>query len=181
MFKAMGVVGLWVALIAAPHAASSPEPAQDPGDPGDPYALQKPPAPKPAPTSSTAGSFATIHFKNEVGKDFKLLEARVLFDDADLPVLTGVKSGEDVVLFSGRVRPGRHVAETYLTYEGGKHGIFTYMKDYKITVRADEVLTVPPETAVQFTISGKENKGANVPFNHQVGIEVYDRVPAPAK
>jgi hypothetical protein len=173
MWKGLGVVGLWGLLIAAPHALSAPA-----DDPGDPFALAAPP--EPAPTRAPPGSFATVHFKNEVGKAYALAEARFVMDGAPLPVLTNVKSGADVVIFAGRVLPGPHVVETRLAYRGNRRGLVTYMRKYQLTVESREVLTVPKEQAVQFTIAGKENKGFNVRFNEQLGIQVRDRVPTRA-
>ncbi|MDB4981728.1 MAG: hypothetical protein JWM82_2480 [Myxococcales bacterium] len=173
MWKALSVAGLWGLLIAAPHAVSAPS-----DDPGDPFALAAPPNPAPPPVPS--GSFATVHFKNEVGKAYELSEAHFVLDGKPLPVLTDVKSGDDVVVFSGRVLPGPHVVQARLTYQGNRRGPVTYMRKYHLTVEAEEVLTVPKEQAVQFTISGKQNKGFNVPFNEELGIQVRDRTPSRA-
>jgi hypothetical protein len=170
MWKAFGVVTLWAALVAAPHALSAPAPDDDPGDP---YALAN--APKPVTAKVPAGAFATLHFRNDVGKAYALVEARFTLDGQELPTLTNVKPGSDVTIFSGRVSPGRHVAETTLVYQGNRRGLVTYMRKYKLTVHSQEVLVVPPEQARQFTISGRENKGLRVPFDRQVGIEVRDR------
>src|SRR5258708_6802291 len=134
MWKGLCVVGLWGLLIAAPHAVSAP-----PDDPGDPFALAAPPTP--APPHAPPGSFATVHFKNEVGKAYGLVEARFLLDGKPLPVLTNVKSGDDIVIFAGRILPGPHVVQTRLAYQGNRRGPVTYMRKYRLTVEAKEVLT----------------------------------------
>jgi hypothetical protein len=103
-----------------------------------------------------------------------------VLDGKPLPVLTNVKSGADVVIFAGRVLPGPHVVETRLDYQGNRRGLVTYLRKYRLSVEAKEVLTVPKEQAVQFTISGKQNRGFNVPFDKQLGIQVRDRTLPPA-
>ena len=54
--------------------------------------------------------------------------------------------------------------------------MFTYLKDYQWDLRSEEVLTVPKDRAVVFTISAVRHKGVNVPFNKEVGIAVHDEV-----
>ena len=170
MWKGLSVAGLWGLLIAAPHAVSAPPDE----DPGDPYALAAPV--KQAPPNAPA-TFATVHFKNEVGKAYSLVEARFLLDGRALPELTNIKPGDDAVIFSGRVAPGRHVIETQLDYQGNRRGLVTYMRKYHLVVDSQELLMVPKERPVQFTISGKQNKGLNLPLDHQLGIQVQNRTP----
>jgi hypothetical protein len=178
MWKYAGVVGLWVSLLVAPHVGSTaidakfagvapPLPVSD--DLGDP-----PPsvtAPRELP-----GAFATIHFENELGKTLLLLEAHVTMDGKPLPTIADLAPGNDATVFAGRVAAGHHLVGTRLVCQGKRRGPFTYLRDYKWEVAADEVLTVPDDEAVVFTIAATRKKGMNVPFEHQVGITVRDHV-----
>jgi hypothetical protein len=180
MWKYLGVVCLWVSLLALPHFGPTVVEASLPGtapalavaseDPGDPPLV-------PQPTRrEIPGSFATIHFKNELGKTLSLLEARVALDGQALPVLTNFGAGDDAVVFAGRVSPGHHLMGARLVCQGKRRGVFTYLKDYKWDVTADAVLTVPEDDAVIFTVAATRKKGINVPLDKQVSITVRDEI-----
>ncbi len=75
-------------------------------DLGDPPARGE--APKAAPRA-IPGSFATIHFKNELGKTLSLVEARLTLDGDHLPAVEALGPDGDTVVFAGRVTPGHHL------------------------------------------------------------------------
>jgi hypothetical protein len=156
MWKALGIGTSWIVLVAAPHLSQR---AEDPSD--------DPPASVTEPARALSGSFATVHF----------LEARFIVDGQEMPTFTNLKPGADVVIFSARVAPGRHVANVRLVYRGKSRGPFTYMRDYKLTVNAEEVLDVPRERAEIFSLVAKENRGMRVPLGKQLGIERRDTTP----
>ena len=84
----------------------------------------------PAPTA-----FATVSFRNDVGKKLRLVEAHFAMDGEKLPVvLTSAEPGKSYVIVSGAVKPGPHVVTARLTYQGDR-GIFSYMKGYKLNVQ----------------------------------------------
>jgi hypothetical protein len=182
MLKFLGVVGLWGALIAAPHmgpsvidvnaATAAPRitiPDEDPGDP--------PPTPAPAAVKrEPAGSFATIHFKNDLGKTLTLVEADVTLDGKAVPMVAPPRAGEDLVVFSGRVDPGVHPVTTRIVCRGNSRGPFTYVKKYELTAHSDAAVTVPRERAVIFTIAATRRKGMTVPFEQQLAVSVHDEV-----
>jgi hypothetical protein len=180
MLKSLGVMGLWALMIAVPHLGSSAlqvsvagvapvitAPAEDPGDPFREASNPKAPA-----NSEIRGSFATIHLRNELDKTMSLVEVRLTMDGQELPLVTALAPGDDTVVFAGRVAAGHHVFKTELKCRGNSRGPFTYVKKYNLNVASEEVLTVPEERAVVFTIAATRNKGVNVPFEKQVGIAV---------
>jgi len=203
IWKCMGVAGLWVLLIALPHfgpkvidarfadvlpplamladdssgasSAASPE-ATEAGP-----AQSAAPAPRPLvepkidPRHEVVGSFATIHLENRLGKTLSLVDARVTMDGKELPAVGNLGPAGDRVLFAGLVSPGHHVVNTRLTCRGNRR-LFTYLKDYQWDLRSEEVLTVPQDRAVVFTISAVRHKGVNVAFDKQIGIAVHDEV-----
>jgi len=176
MWRSLGVVGLWVALIAAPHLRSpllqtsaadvTPEPPAPAGDPGDPFRQ------KPEDERQVPGSFATVHFKNQLGKGVTLTEVLFTFDGRPLPTLEAIQPDQDVVIFTGRLSPGMHLMRTEMHLQGAGRGPITYTKGYHFKVTAEQVLTVPENKAVIFTIEGSRNKGMNVPFDKQYDIKM---------
>jgi hypothetical protein len=186
MWKIVGVAGLWGSLIAFPHlgpvtldanfvSAAPPlaVPEDDLGDP--PLRGAEPPARPPA----ISGSFATIHFKNDLGKSLSLVQARLTLDGDHLPDVDALGPDGDTVVFAGRVAPGHHLLGAHLACRGNQHGPFTYMKEYTWDVASDAVLTVPDDQAVVFTVAATRRSGPNVPFDKQVAITVRDHLLPP--
>jgi hypothetical protein len=191
MLKIVGVAGLWVSLIAFPHlgpamlvanvAGAAPPIAVPDDELGDPPVPGQAPGPPtaPAPPRVIPGSFATIHFKNDLGKTLSLVEARLTLDGDHLPIVTALGPDGDSVVFAGRVTPGHHLLGARLVCRGNQRGPFTYLKDYTWEVASDAVLTVPDDQAVVFTIAATRHAGVNVPLDKQVTITVRDRVLPP--
>jgi serine/threonine-protein kinase len=124
-----------------------------------------------APTPDT---MATVHFRDDAGDGFQLVEARFVMDNQPLPVLTGAPRAQDTVIYAGRVRPGRHVVSARLVYQGRNRGLFTYLSGYKLNVESREVVDVPADRPAIFTIATEKKKGMNVPFDKQLAITVRD-------
>jgi hypothetical protein len=138
----------------------------------------QPPAVAPAAPAAVAAvapaptAFATVSFRNDVGKKLRLVEAQFTMDGQKLPVvLTSAEPGKSYVIVSGAVKPGPHVVSARLTYRGDR-GVFTYMKGYKLNVRSEQVLTAPADRRVDFTVVGSEHKGMTVPLEKRVVVTV---------
>ena len=138
-----------------------------------------PEAPPAAPVAVAAvaqapAAFATVSFRNDVGKKLRLIDARFTMDGAQLPVaLTSAEAGKSYVIASGAMKPGPHVVTARLTYQGD-NGVFSYMKGYKLNVRSNQVLTTPANRTVSFTVVGAENQGINVPLERRVTVRVEE-------
>jgi hypothetical protein len=78
------------------------------------------------------------------------------------------------VIYTGRVRPGRHVVSARLVYQGRNRGPFTYLAGYKVNVESREVVDVPADRPASFTIATEKKKGMNVPLDKQLAITVRD-------
>ena len=131
----------------------------------------------PAPLARTAaapGTLATVRFRDDSGDGFQLLEARFIMDDHPLPVMTGGPRAENTVIYTGRVRPGRHVVSARLVYQGRNRGPFTYLSGYKLNVESREVVHVPADRPANFTIATEKTKGMNVPLEKQLAVTVRD-------
>jgi hypothetical protein len=121
----------------------------------------------PAPTT-----FATVSFRNDVGKKLRLVEARFTMDGENLPVvLTSADPGKSYVITSRSVVPGPHVVTVRLTYRGDR-GVFSYMQGYKLNVQSQQLLTAPSDRPVTFTLVGSEHKGMTVPLERRVVVTV---------
>jgi len=129
----------------------------------------------PAAVAAVAASptaFATVSFRNDVGKKLRLVEARFTIDGEALPVvLTSAEPGKSYFVASRALRPGPHVVSARLTYRG-ERGVFSYMKGYKLNVRSDQVLTAPADRTTNYIVVGSENKGMTVPLEKRVVVTV---------
>jgi hypothetical protein len=188
MWKSLGVFTVWIAMIAAPHLRPAvqvgatelppqpnlaPAPAATPApsdDPGDPFLRQK---------KAEPGSVVTIHFKNLMGKTVSLTEVLFTLDQQALPTLEAPAPDRDAVIYSGRLSPGMHLMKTEIHLQGNARGPITYTKGYHFTVTAEQVLTVPANRAVVFTIMGTRNKGMNVSFDKQYDIQMTSQESPP--
>ena len=127
-----------------------------------------------APAAPAPTAFATVSFRNDVGKGFRLVEAEFAMDGEKLPVvLTSAEPGKSYVIVSGAMKPGQHVVSARLTYRGDG-GVFSYMKGYKLNVRSVQVLNAPADRAASFTVVGRETKGITVPIEKRLVISVED-------
>jgi hypothetical protein len=134
-----------------------------------PEAPSTPAVAAPAPTA-----FATVSFRNDVGKKLKLVEAEFAMDGEKLPVvLTSAEPGKSYVIVSGAMKPGQHVVSARLTYRGDR-GVFSYMKGYKLNVRSVQVLNAPADRAASFTLVGSETKGLTAPLDKRLVISIED-------
>jgi hypothetical protein len=133
----------------------------------------------PAPDRALASSTIAIHFKNELGKTLTLVEAQVTLDGERLPVVGELRPGEDMQLFSGPARPGHHLVTTRVVCRGTERGPISYVKDYRWTASADQVLTVPDGRMVVYTIAAKRVTGAKMSWNKPIEIVARDKVVGP--
>jgi len=141
------------------------------GDPG--FAAAQVNAPEPGPALAT--SLAAIHFKNELGKTMTLVEVQVTLDGAELPVVSNLSPDQDVVVFSGPITPGHHFVTTRVVCRGNGRGPVSYLKDYRWIATGNQVLTVPENRAVVYTLAARRLKGANFSWNKPIEILVRDR------
>jgi len=146
-----------------------------PPPPETPTSPETPPVAAAAPAAvatipPAATTFATVSFRNDVGKKLRLVEARFTMDGEALPVvLTSAEPGKSYVI--GTVKPGPHAVTARLTYRGDR-GVFRYMKGYTLNVRSEQVLTAPADRTISFTVVGSENKGLAVPMERSVIVKV---------
>jgi hypothetical protein len=189
MWKAALGIAVVVRAAAAYAGEDGSEPSavhvECPSDPDDDCVADEDATPAAAPVAPAAqaaatsvapapAAFATVSFRNDVGKPLRLVEAQFTLDGKKVPVvLTSAEPGKSYVIVSGAVMPGPHVVSARLTYQGD-NGVFSYMKGYKLNVRSDQVLTAPVDRTVNVTVVGSENKGLTVPLEKRVVVTVED-------
>lgn len=123
-----------------------------------------------------ATAYATLHFKNDAGDTFRLVDARFMMDGAALPtVIKAAERGKSYVVFSGDLSVGHHAVTAQLTYQGTNHGVFRYMNGYTFKVRSDEVLMMRGDLGVNFTIICKERTGFNDGLEKRLVVTVEGR------
>ena len=66
-------------------------------------------------------------------------------------------------------------------YQGSGQGPFTYMNGYKVNLGSEEVLNVPADRPIDFTIATQKKQGMNIPIEKQLSVTVRDSTPAPGR
>jgi hypothetical protein len=119
---------------------------------------------------------ATVDVRSDMGKRFKLIEARVVMDGRELAHRVASKGQEleqQFRAYEGEVGPGVHQVTVQLVYEGRNVGIFTYMDDYKIRLQSSAEVTVQDRAhpaAVQ--VLAYEKPGFTVPVEQKPTMEI---------
>lgn len=87
-----------------------------------------------------AGSRAVLVHKNDMGSRFKLervvyaVDGNVIYNKSDSG--DGLAEKEEFEVFNGGIVPGNHLLVVNLTYRGHGFGPFTYLNQYKYTVKS---------------------------------------------
>lgn len=128
------------------------------------------------PGAASTTAHVTLHFQNDAGHTFRLVDARFLMDGADLPmVINSAERGKSYIVFSGKLPFGRHTVAAHLTHQGANHGVFSYMNGYTFKVKSDELLTVRGDQPVSFSIICKERTGFNDAVERRLVVTVEGR------
>jgi hypothetical protein len=122
----------------------------------------------------------TLHFRNDAGSRFQLLEAHFVVDGEPVPtVITNAERGRDYVVVAEPLSEGRHVVTTDLLYRAKVRKVFTYVNGYRFNVRSDEVVTALPDHSATFTIVGVDKHGINTPVEKALTVKVETDVTTP--
>jgi hypothetical protein len=186
-WKPVGVVGLWLILIAVPHLATSsgvqvaatgaPVPATAPAtaSPGDPPVDSA--ARDAGATHQAMNAVITIRFKNALdNKLLTLLQASLALDGEPLAPVTELAPQSQTIVFSGHVAPGTHTVSTHLTCQGKRRGPFTYLQNYRFHVHSEQTVTALENRAAIFTISAVRHKGVNREPDALVDVTIYNEL-----
>jgi hypothetical protein len=122
------------------------------------------------------GARATILHENKMGGSFRL--ARVIYAldgqqifariDEDTSKLHDMKSIE---IFSGPIAPGNHTLSVVLDYRGQGYGVFSYLKQYKFTVKSSHTFTASEGKETRLTVVGYEKGGITTQLKDRPAVE----------
>lgn len=185
-WKPVGVVGLWLVLIAVPHLATSsgvqvaatgaPVPAAAPSN-TDPSAPAVGSVRDAGATHQAANAVITIRFKNGLdNKLVTLLHASLALDGEPLAPVTELAPQSQTIVFTGHVTPGTHNVSTQLTCQGKRRGPFTYLQNYRFHVQSEQTVTALENRAAIFTISAVRHRGVNREPDSLVDVTIYNEL-----
>lgn len=123
---------------------------------------------------------AAVDVHNDMGKRFKLVEASVILDDAQVAhrkAPPGQELERSFRAYSGSLAPGAHAVTVRLVYEGRNAGIFTYLDNYTFEVENTQAFAVAAGKApATLRAVARERKGATVALEKR---PLLDIIPAP--
>jgi hypothetical protein len=122
------------------------------------------------------GARATISHVNKMGGSFRLarviyaLDGQQIFSrlDEESTKLNDLKSIE---VFSGPIAPGNHTISVLLEYTGNGYGVFSYLKQYKFTVRSSHTFTASEGKETQINVEGYEKGGVTAQLKDRPAID----------
>ena len=119
---------------------------------------------------------ASVDLRSELGKRFRLVEARLVMDGQELShrlAATGQELEMRTRLYDGAVRPGRHAVQVTLVYEGRNKGPFTYLDDYKVRLESTVDFNFAEGSRPgALEILAYERPGATVTVEHKPMMEI---------
>lgn len=148
-----------------------------PGAVTQPSEEQHPPAARP-----TVAQPGRIELRNELGPNYHINELTVLLDGR--PVRREQVQGDGdlrgpLAVYDGPLGQGTHKVEVRAKVQGrNRAGLFSYMDNYQLDVRSQDVFSVT-DHPVAFTLVVGERKGATVPFEQRPTVVVRSDVTSP--
>jgi len=119
---------------------------------------------------------ASVDLRSDLGKRFRLVEARLVVDGQELShrlAATGQELETQTRLYDGAVRPGLHAVQVILLYEGRNKGPFTYLDDYKIRLESTVNFNFQEGSRPgALEILAYERRGATVTVEHKPMMEL---------
>jgi hypothetical protein len=162
--------------------AEEPVPRPAPAEPAP--AQQETPAEQPAsfelpPTTPPAVVPGTVRVRSEMGKRYRLVEATVAMDGAQVAqrrAPAGSELEKEFTAYKGPVTPGRHAVNVTLVYQGRNAGLFNYLDDYTFRVQSSYAFEAFANRPATLDVVAKEKKGISVPLEQKPMIVI---APAP--
>lgn len=158
-----------------PVASPAPtEPAMRPAAPStveEPATVETPVAPANVP--------GTVRVRSEMGRRYRLVEASVAMDGAQVAhrrAPEGKELEREFTAFKGPVIPGRHAVNVTLVYQGRNAGLFNYLDDYTFRVQSSYAFDAIADRPAVLDVVAKERKGISVPLEQKPTMEIS---PAP--
>jgi hypothetical protein len=126
--------------------------------------------------SADAGQPATIEVRNQMGKRFRLIEARVSIDGQEL-ARRNASPGQELErtfrAYDGAIARGPHSVTVTLVYEGRNTGPFTYLDDYRYRVVSSTNIDAEASARpAALEVLAYERPGATVPLEQKPMAEI---------
>jgi hypothetical protein len=120
-------------------------------------------------------SRCVIRHKNEMGQQFRLIKAVYALDGVQI-LSKADDSGRlaemtEFDIYNGAIQPGSHTLGVQLQYQGYGYGVFSYLKQYKYTVRGSNTFVAGDGKATMVTVIGFENSGVTVAVEDKPAIK----------
>jgi hypothetical protein len=114
----------------------------------------------PAHAQDQTHSMLVVVHESKMGKAFKLIELRYTLDQEKLYYKTTQDEKLELIqreeVFRGVIEPGRHNLHVNIVYQGQGHGVFSYLKGYKFSVKSKHKFWVNPGQTISITVTGIE-------------------------
>ncbi len=128
-----------------------------------------------AAAAALASQSGWVDVRDEMGKNFRLVEASFVLDGSEVSHVRA-PPGEELPrsfrAFEGPLAPGTHALNATLIYEGRNRGVFTYMDDYRFRVSSEYAFDVSESGGpASLVVVARERKGPNVPFEQKPRLE----------
>lgn len=144
------------------------------------------PAAAPAPAATSAQPSAQLVVKNEMGNAFELVKVEYALDNGaaqtkEAGALPGVNKGQEMVLLEEPVALGPHVVSVELSYRGTGYGVFSYLKGYQFTLKANHTFNVEKGDTAVVRVVAFEKGDLTTEIKDRPAVRVEGNVRNPAR
>ncbi len=127
-----------------------------------------------------SGAKAVIIHRNEMGASFTLervsysLDGEPLFNKADEEGSLDAES--EIKLFDGSIVPGNHNLSVYMLFRGNGYGVFSYLRDYKFTVKTSYPFTAEEGKQTTVRAVAYERGGITTRMENRLDVRFENEV-----
>jgi hypothetical protein len=128
----------------------------------------------------TAGSRASVDFKNEMSSAFLLTRALFVLDGQiqcnrtdDSGALADQK---EIPIYTGSVPPGDHTIQVGLTFQGNGYGVFSYLRGYKFEVKSSHSFTAIEGKSLTVSATAYEKGGVTTALEQRPTIDWHEKI-----
>jgi hypothetical protein len=126
-------------------------------------------------TGSMAGSRAILSHNNDLGGAYVLrrahysLDGSRVFDERDDD--GSLADRGEIELFNGAIAPGTHTVSLRIELQGSGYGVFSYMDDYKFTIRDSCEFSAQEGHSTAISVRLYDRGGRLAAYEERPGIE----------
>jgi hypothetical protein len=121
------------------------------------------------------GARASIIHDNQMGGSFRMVRLVYALDGVQIFARaddTGkLNDLKNIEILSGPIAPGNHTISVLIDYRGNGYGVFSYLKEYKFTVRSSHTFTAAEGKQTQVTVVGLEKGGITAQLKDRPAVE----------